>query len=309
VTLQLALLFLTSLLRIGALNEVTPQQDTGIEGKWRICITRMGKPIPVCGNAEVTRMAGGPSEQQFGVTHDLPLDVVMGNPGFAQRKFGAIGILGDSVLRISIGTFAPGGWLGDGGDLGAHIPWPRDKVTGRHATDSIWGLWGQSCRGGCVDVRGSLTMRRPLPGLVDPPPARAIDSNDIRYVLRSIVATKDPRVAPMTGDTLRVLRMAFNRALIDSTKWLPYRQEFLAMLHARPMNDQDERTIEVSIVALEISGDMLLSRYSIGDRKRCPRDPWMGGGTAYQLVAHRTGTGWGTPDYQVTGIGDTMRCR
>jgi hypothetical protein len=271
----------------------------GIEGAWRICVTRTGMAAQFCGNAEVTQI----SATSYGITHTIPLDSLYGWPRMKEARFGTITIASDTMLRIQIGTYAPGQQIFDGG-LNAIIPWPRDKATGKRPTDSLAGFWGQGCRGGCETWHGAITFRRPIPGMGNPPPSRALDSSDIRFFLRAIAATPDSRVIRAAGDsTERIFRILFNGVVLDTAAWVAYRAELFKLLQARPLTDQDQHTREVIITGLEVAGDELIGRYSIGDQRRCPTEPWAGGGTGYQMVASRAGAGWGPPRYQTMGFG------
>ena len=277
----------------------------GIEGAWRICVTRVGVATQFCGNAEVTQI----SATNYGITDTIPLDLMYGSSRMKEARFGTITVVNDTVLRIQIGTYAPGQRIGDGG-LNATIPWPHDRVTGRQPTDSLVGIWGQGCRGGCADVHGTITFRRPLPGMGDPPPPRRPDSSDVRFFLRAIAATPDGRVTPPATDSgERVFRILFNGVILDTATWVPYRADLFKLLRARPLTDQDQRTREVVISDLAVAGDQLIGRYAIGDRRRCPANQWTGGSTSYQVVAVRAGADWGPPRYQTLGIGGVLACR
>lgn len=134
------------------------------------------------------------------------------------------------------------------------------------------------------------------------------DSTAEQLFLRTILASKDYRVLRAAGDTgLRIFRVQYR--LADSARWSQYTDQILTQLHARRMADADTRTYELVITGLRISGDTLIGAYSIGDRQRCPMEPWIGGATGYEMRAFRVPTGWTEPVTRATGVGDTRACR
>jgi hypothetical protein len=135
------------------------------------------------------------------------------------------------------------------------------------------------------------------------------DDTARRFFLHAIANAPDYRVQRANGDTaLRVFRIRYGTS-VDSLPWLPLIGTLLDDLHARLVNDSDQVTREIFISSFHLSGDQLDGVFAIGDRHRCPSEPWTGGGTIYGLTATRGTAGWGPPIYQEKGVGDTLRCR
>lgn len=165
------------LLLLGAVSlesprAVTAQQPvsaarltTGLEGNWRVCLTRTGSEESTCGTVRVDTL----SRQIQGThldflyhrfTHTIDLARVMGPRPPSQQRHGTMVLRSRPVsLEIELGLRPDQVFVADGGHLVAHLWWNGDTTSFR-GVDSLSGPWGITCRAGCSGS-GRITLTRP----------------------------------------------------------------------------------------------------------------------------------------------------
>lgn len=120
-----------------------------LEGRWTLCMTEetQGRG-PMCAALTAERRGAGPDSMHYAVTHELPLDSLLGT-AHRPPPYGVIAPADSGRWRLLLGVDAG---VVNAFDVGLH-------GTLAPSGDSLAGTWTHSCFAGCPE-RGRVVLRR-----------------------------------------------------------------------------------------------------------------------------------------------------
>ena len=121
----------------------------GLDGRWTLCMTEetQGRG-PMCAALTAERRGAGPDSMHYAVTHELPLDSLLGT-AHRPPPYGVIAPADSGRWRLLLGVDAG---VVNAFDVGLH-------GTLAPSGDSLAGTWTHSCFAGCPE-RGRVVLRR-----------------------------------------------------------------------------------------------------------------------------------------------------
>jgi hypothetical protein len=120
-----------------------------LEGRWTVCMTEATRGRgPLCAPLTAERRGGGRDSVHYAVTHELPLDSLLGST-HRPPPYGVIAPADSGRWRLLLGVDAG---VVNAFDVGLH-------GTLTPSGDSLAGTWTHSCFAGCPE-QGRVVLRR-----------------------------------------------------------------------------------------------------------------------------------------------------